>query len=112
MLTQHLCFFFDEFKRIDFNPFMPTVALYPLRYTPFIPLRDDSAPRARSSLRGLRGAPVVPPLGREKQSLGQQMLNATVGKNGLKGAPLEPPLEHHGDIYVIYETSNENYLHR
>ena len=35
-----------------------------------------------SSLRGLRGAPEVPPLCRETQSLGQQMLNATVGING------------------------------
>ena len=46
--------------------------------------------RALSSLRGLRGAPEVPPLYRETQSLGQQMLelgceNATVGKNGLTG---------------------------
>ena len=52
------------------------------------PLRVDSALRALSSLRGLRGAPEVPPLCRETQSLGQQMLelsceNATVGKNGL-----------------------------
>ena len=38
------------------------------------PLRDDSALRALSSLRGLRGAPEVPPLCRETQSLGQQML--------------------------------------
>ena len=40
--------------------------------------------RALSSLRGLRGAPKVPPLCRETQSLGQHMLelsceNATVG---------------------------------
>ena len=47
------------------------------------PLGDDSALRALSSLRGLRGAPEVPPLCRETQSLGQQMLNATVGINGL-----------------------------
>ena len=39
--------------------------------------------RALSSLRGLRGAPEVPPLCRETQSFGQQMLNATVGINGL-----------------------------
>ena len=32
---------------------------------------------------GIMGAPRVPPLGRETQSLGQQMLNATVGINGL-----------------------------
>ena len=35
--------------------------------------------RALSTLRGLRGAPEVPPLCRETQSLGQQMLNAPVG---------------------------------
>ena len=32
--------------------------------------------RALSTLRGLRGAPEVPPLCRETQSLGQQMLKA------------------------------------
>ena len=47
------------------------------------PLRDDSALRALSTLGGLRGAPEVPPLCRETQSLGQQMLNAPVGINGL-----------------------------
>ena len=36
--------------------------------------------RALSTLRGLRGAPEVPPLCREAQSLGQQM----------SGAPLKP----------------------
>ena len=55
---------------------------------PLKPLRVDSALRALSSLRGLRMAPTVPPLCRETQSLGQQMLelsceNATVGINGL-----------------------------
>ena len=50
--------------------------------------RVDSALRALSSLRGLRGAPEVPPLCRETQSLGQHMLElsceiATVGKNEL-----------------------------
>ena len=53
---------------------------------PFKPLRDDSALRALSSLKGLRGAPEVPPLCRETQSLGQQMLNATVGINRLMEA--------------------------
>ena len=58
------------------------------RVPPLNPLRDDSVLRALSSLRGLRGAPEVPPLCRETQSLEQQMLvlsyeNATVGKNGL-----------------------------
>ena len=41
---------------------------------PLKPLRVDSALRALSTLRGLRGAPAVPPLCRETQSLGQQML--------------------------------------
>ena len=36
----------------------------------------DSALRALSTLRGLRGAPAVPPLCRETQSLRQQMSNA------------------------------------
>ena len=40
--------------------------------------------RALSTLRGLRGVPAVPPLCRETQFLGQQMLNAPVGINGLK----------------------------
>ena len=83
------------------NPFMPTVAFNICcprdcvsRHdggtvgAPLKPLRDDSALRALSSLRGLRGAPEVPPLCRETQSLGQQMLNATVGINGLKCSPL------------------------
>ena len=68
------------------NPFMPTVPTFADRETnvsrhnlgisgaPLEPLRDDSALRALSSLRGLRGAPEVPPLWRETQSLGQQML--------------------------------------
>ena len=50
------------------------------------PLRDDSALRPLLSLRVLRGAPAVPPLCRETQSLGQQMLDATVGINGLMTA--------------------------
>ena len=78
------------------NPFMPTVAFNiccsrdcvsrhngGTAGAPLKPLRDDSALRALSSLRGLRGAPEVPPLCRETQSLGQQMLNATVGINRL-----------------------------
>ena len=43
----------------------------------------DSALRALSTLRGLRGAPEVPPLCRETQSLGHQMLNAPFSINGL-----------------------------
>ena len=78
------------------NPFMPTVALNiwcprdcVFRYNggiagaPLKPLRVDSALRALSSLGGLMGAPEVPPLCRETQSLGQQMLNAPFGINGL-----------------------------
>ena len=68
------------------NPFMPTVPTFAVRETyvsrhnggtagaPLKPLRDDSALRTLSSLGGLRGAPEVPPLCRETQSLGQQML--------------------------------------
>ena len=78
------------------NPFMPIVAFNICcprdcvsRHNggnagaPLKPLRDDSALRALSTLRGLRGAPAFPPLCRETQSLGQQMLNATVSINGL-----------------------------
>ena len=83
------------------NPFVPTVAFSQLSSNiccprdcasrhngvtlgaPLKPLRDDSALRALSTLRGLRGAPEVPPLCRETQSLGQQMLNAPVGINGI-----------------------------
>ena len=46
--------------------------------------------RALSTLRGLRGAPEVPPLCRETQSLGQQMLNTPFGVNGLNGAERIP----------------------
>ena len=68
-------------------PFMPTVAfnICCLRDcvswhnggtsgAPLKPLRVDSALRTLSTLRGLRRAPEVPPLCRETQSLGQQML--------------------------------------
>ena len=53
--------------------------------------------RALSTLRGLRGAPEVPPLCRETQSLGQQMLNALVGINGLS--------DYHSASQSIYELS-------
>ena len=78
-----------------FNPFLTTFPTFAVRETdasrhnggtsgaPLKTLRNDSALRALSSLRVLRGAPEVPPLCRETQSLGQQMLNATVGINGL-----------------------------
>ena len=54
----------------------------PVRST-FVVRETDSALRALSTLRGLRGAPEVPPLCPETQSLGQKMLNAMEGINGL-----------------------------
>ena len=78
-----------------FNPFMPTVAFNiccprdcvsrhngGTSGAPLKPLRDDSALRTLSSLRGLRGAPTVPPLCRET-SVSQTANVGTVGKNGL-----------------------------
>ena len=102
----------SEFILLFLKPFVPTVAFSQLSFNifwprdyvsrhngdttgaPLKPLRDDSALRTLSSLRGSRGAPEVPPLCRETQSLGQQMLelsceNATLGKNGLIGVPAE-----------------------
>ena len=73
---------------------MPTVPTFAVRETdvsrhnggtsgaPFKPLRDDSALRALSSLRGLRGAPEVPPLCRET-SVSRTENVETVGMNGL-----------------------------
>ena len=46
-------------------------------------MHSTFAVRETASL-GIMGAPRVPPLCRETQSLGQQMLNAPVGINGLK----------------------------
>ena len=77
------------------RPFMPTVPTFAVRETdvsrhnggtsgaPHKPLRDDSALRALSSLRGLRGAPKVPPLCRET-SVSRTANVGTVGKNWLK----------------------------
>ena len=74
---------------------MPTVPTFAVRETdvsrhnggtsgaPLNPLRDDSALRALSSLRGLRGAPEVPPLCRET-SVSRTANVGTVGMNGLK----------------------------
>ena len=76
------------------NPFMPTVPTFAVRETdvsrhnggtsgaPLKPLRDDSALRTLSSLRGLRGAPEVPPLCRET-SVSRTANVGTVGMNGL-----------------------------
>ena len=73
-----------------FNPFLPTVPTFAVRETdvsrhnggtsgpPIMP----SALRALSSLRGLRGAPEVPPLCRET-SVSWIANVETVGKNGL-----------------------------
>ena len=69
----------------NFNQFLLTVPTFAVRETnvsrhnggtsgaPLKPLSVDSVLRALSSMRGLRGAPEVPPLFREAQSLGQQM---------------------------------------
>ena len=69
------------------QPILPTVPTFAVRETdvsrhiggtsgvPLKPLRDDSALRALSSLRVLRGVPEGPPLCRETQSLGQQIKN-------------------------------------
>ena len=88
------------------NPFMPTVQTFAVWETdvsrdkggtsdaPLKPLRDDSALGALSSLRGLRGAPEVPSLCRETQSLGQQMLNVPLGINWLNR-------KHHRQIFDI-----------
>ena len=58
---------------------------------PLKPLRVDSALRALSTLRDLRAER---PLCRGKQSLGQQILNVTVGINGLKeGFSITQPTE-------------------
>ena len=77
------------------NPFMFTVPTFAVRETdvsrhnggisgaPLKPLRDDSALRALSSLRGLRGAPEVPPLCRET-SVSRTANVGTVGKNWLR----------------------------
>ena len=45
-------------------------------------MRSTFAVRETVSL-GIMGAPEVPPLCQETKSIGQQMLNATVGINGL-----------------------------
>ena len=73
---------------------MPTVPTFAVRETdvsrynggtsgaPLKPLRDDSALRALSSLKGLSGAPEGPPLCRET-SVSRTANVGTVGMNGL-----------------------------
>ena len=93
LFTIVLEFLQDTYQwNIIFNPLMP-VGNYSYQFficcprdwvsrhnggtsgAPLKPLRVDSALRALSTLRGLRGAPEVSPLCRETQSLGQQMKN-------------------------------------
>ena len=93
-------YLFPYVVRININPLMP-IGNYSCQFNiccprdcvsrhnggtsgaPLKPLRVDSVLRELSTLRGLRGAPEAPPLCRDTQSLGQKMLNATVGINGL-----------------------------
>ena len=69
-ISNALWSFHSSVARIQkwFNPFVPTVPTFAVRET--------------ASL-GIMGTPRVPPSCRETQSVGQQMLNAAVGKNGL-----------------------------
>ena len=91
------------------NPFVPTVPTCAVRETASLGMMG--APRVlplnpsetivlweHYRLRGLRGAPEVPPLCRETQSLGQQMLNAPLGINGLRWSYM----------FILYEKC-ENY---
>ena len=83
------------------NPFLPTVPTFAVRETdvsrhnggtsgaPLKPLRDDSALRALSSLRGLREATEVPPLSRET-SVSRTANVGTVGMNGLMASVGRP----------------------
>ena len=77
------------------NSFLPSIPTFAVRETdvsrynggasgaPLKPLRDDSALKALSFLRGLRGAPEVPPLYRET-SVSRTSNVGTVGKNWLQ----------------------------
>ena len=79
---------------------MPTVPAFAVRETdvsrhnggtsgaPLKTRRDDSALRVLSSLRGLRGAPEVPPLCRET-SVSRTANVGTVGMNGLRVADID-----------------------
>ena len=84
----------DVQSTLSINQFSHTVQTFAVRETdvsrhkggtsgaPLKPLRLDSALKALSSLRGLRGAPDVPPLCRET-SVARTANVGTVGKNGL-----------------------------
>ena len=88
------------------NPFLPTVPTFAVRETdvsrhnggtsgaPLKPLRDDSALRALSSLKGLREAPEVTPIMPRDVSLSDSKCceNATVGINGLNMYSFEAQL--------------------
>ena len=77
------------------NQFLPTIPTFAVRETdvsrhnggtsgaPLEPLKDDSALRALSSQRNLRGAPEVPPLCRET-SVSRTANVGMVGKNWLR----------------------------
>ena len=71
---------------------------------PLKPLRVDGALRALSTLRGLRGAPEVPPLCRETQSLGQQMLKEPLDINGLISTIIFFPNPTCYSNYTVYWT--------
>ena len=72
---------FSVFTKMYHYPFFPTFPTFAVRETDVSrhngddsTLRDDSALRTLSSLRDLMGAPEVPPICLETQSLGQQKL--------------------------------------
>ena len=68
------------------------------------PVRSTFAVRETASL-GIMGAPEIPSLCREMQSLGQQMLNAPVGINGLiDSSPSSFSIER------IFFTFDQNFL--
>ena len=62
--------------------------------------------RALSTLRGLRGAPEVPPLCQETPSLGQQMLKEPLGINGLT-TEKKIIIEAHYYLYFIEKQNSQ-----
>ena len=77
------CVFTTKFQHLLSERLMSLGIMGEHSGAPLKPLGDDSALRTLSSLRGLRGAPEVPPSCRETQSLGQQMLKEPLSINGL-----------------------------